>query len=108
MDCSRSDVLAAGASYPNITITTDVADVPVGSTIINIAQVSHQADVNRGNNTAEDSETLRQRPDLTLTKTHSATFTRGQTGAIYTLVVTNSGQEATNGQVKVEDQSQRD
>ena len=100
---SWSDVLAAGVSYPNITITTDVADVPVGSTIINIAQVSHQADVNRGNNTAEDSETLLQRPDLTLTKTHSATFTRGQTGAIYTLVVTNSGQEATSGQVKVED-----
>ena len=34
--------------------------------------------------------------DLTLTKTHVGTFTQGQTGATYTLTVTNSGTGATS------------
>ncbi len=102
--CSRGDVLAPGVSYPTVTLTVDVApDIPVGSTVTNIARVSGGGDANPANNTAEDSETLFLRPDLSITKTHSGIFTRGQTGATYTITVSNTGQVATDGQVKVED-----
>jgi uncharacterized repeat protein (TIGR01451 family) len=102
--CSRGDALAPGASYPVITLTVDVApDIPIGSSVTNIARVSGGGDGNPANNTAEDSETLLLRPDLTITKTHLGMFIRGQTGATYTITVSNTGQVATDGQVKVED-----
>ena len=41
--------------------------------------------------------------DPTLSKTHVGTFTQGQTGATYTLTVTNSGTAATSGTVTVTD-----
>ncbi len=42
-------------------------------------------------------------PDLTITKTHTGDFTQGQTGAIYTIVATNSGNESSSGTVTVVD-----
>lgn len=42
-------------------------------------------------------------PDLTLTKTHSGNFTQGQTGAIYSITVSNSGNGPTSGTVTVTD-----
>jgi uncharacterized repeat protein (TIGR01451 family) len=36
-------------------------------------------------------------PDLTITKTHVGNFTQGQTGATYTITVTNSGDDQTDG-----------
>ena len=42
-------------------------------------------------------------PDLTITKSHSGTFTQGQTGVTYTITVTNSGTAATSGPVSVAD-----
>ena len=36
-------------------------------------------------------------PVLTITKTHAGNFTQGETGAIYTVTVTNSGSGATDG-----------
>jgi uncharacterized repeat protein (TIGR01451 family) len=44
-----------------------------------------------------------QPADLTITKTHSGNFSRGQTGATYTITVTNSGQGPTVGTVTVVD-----
>jgi uncharacterized repeat protein (TIGR01451 family) len=41
--------------------------------------------------------------DLTISKTHSGNFTQGQTGATYTITVTNSGGAATSGTVTVTD-----
>ncbi len=102
--CSRTDALAPGASYPSITLTADVApNLAVGSTLTNTATVSRGGDVNLGNNTAEDSEVLALRPDLDIAKTHSGNFTQGQTGATYTITVSNAGQDATSGEVKVQD-----
>jgi uncharacterized repeat protein (TIGR01451 family) len=40
-------------------------------------------------------------PDLTITKSHVGNFTQGQTGAIYTITATNSGNEPTSGTVTV-------
>ena len=42
-------------------------------------------------------------PDLTITKTQTASFTQGQTGATYTITVTNSGGAATTGTITVAD-----
>src|SRR6185503_2964227 len=41
--------------------------------------------------------------DLTLTKTHTGSFTQGQTGAIFTLTARNAGTAASNGTVTVTD-----
>jgi uncharacterized repeat protein (TIGR01451 family) len=42
-------------------------------------------------------------PELTVNKSHTGNFTQGQTGATYTMVVTNSGTAATAGTVSVVD-----
>jgi uncharacterized repeat protein (TIGR01451 family) len=102
--CSRTDALAPGASYPSITLTADVAsNLATGSTVTNTATVSRGGDVNSGNNTAEDSEVLGSHPELRISKTHSGNFTQGQTGASYTITVSNAGQDATSGEVRVQD-----
>lgn len=41
--------------------------------------------------------------DLTIAKTHSGTFTQGQTGRTYTITVTNNGAASTSGTVTVTD-----
>ena len=41
-------------------------------------------------------------PDLTITKSHTVTFTQGGTGS-YTITATNSGAAATSGTVTVSD-----
>ena len=41
--------------------------------------------------------------DLTVTKSHSGNFAQGQTGATYTITVTNSGTAATSGAVTMTD-----
>lgn len=42
-------------------------------------------------------------PDVTLTKTHNGSFSQGQTGATYTILVKNTGGAPTSGQVSVSD-----
>ena len=42
-------------------------------------------------------------PDLTIVKSHSGNFTQGQTGATYTIAVTNTGAGPTSGTVSVID-----
>jgi uncharacterized repeat protein (TIGR01451 family)/fimbrial isopeptide formation D2 family protein len=99
--CNRSDALAAGASYPAITITLNVAaDAPPAVT--NIVAVTGGGGNNTANNTASDSTTIVPGPDLTIAKSHTGNFTQGQTGA-YTLIVSNSGGSPTSGAVTVTD-----
>ena len=96
--CSRSDALAAGASYPPITITVNVAsDAP--ATVTNVVGVSGGGDSNSANNTASDATTIMAGADLTVTKTHTGNFTQGQRGAAYTITVGNSGGVPTSGPV---------
>jgi CSLREA domain-containing protein len=42
-------------------------------------------------------------PDLSITKSHTGNFTQGQTGATYTMTVTNAGGTATSGAVTLID-----
>jgi uncharacterized repeat protein (TIGR01451 family) len=101
--CTRSDALAASASYPAITLTVDV-DTSAGAAVTNTADVSGSGESNTANNSASDPTTIIQlSADLTIAKSHTGNFTQGQTGATYTITVTNVGAGATSGTVTVTD-----
>jgi uncharacterized repeat protein (TIGR01451 family) len=100
--CTRSDALAAGASYPVITLSVNVAN-NAASSLTNTVTVSGGGDVDPGNNTATDNTTVGGGPDLTVTKTHAQDFRQGEQGATYSIVVKNSGLAPTTGQVTVRD-----
>src|SRR5438477_397651 len=95
LTCTRSDALAAGLSYPAITLTVTVANNAAAS-VTNTATVSGGGQTNTANDTANDATTINQLPDLTITKSHSGNFTQGQVGATYTITATNSGIAAAN------------
>src|SRR5205085_335193 len=99
--CTRSTALAAGASYPNITITANVS-ATAPSSVTNSASVSGGGETNTGNESSSDVPTINQRADMTITKSHTGNFTRGSTG-VYTITATNSGPTATSGTVTVTD-----
>jgi uncharacterized repeat protein (TIGR01451 family) len=84
--CSRSDTLSPGSSYPAITVTVNVAsNAP--------AQVSSEATVCGGSSApanACDTTTIVQSPVLSVSEVHSGNFTQGQTGAAYTVTVSNA------------------
>ena len=96
LTCTRSDALAAGASYPAITLTVNVANNAAAS-VTNSVSVSGGGQIITTNDTATDPTTINQLPDLTIAKSHAGNFTQGQVGATYTLTATNSGAAATNG-----------
>src|SRR5206468_2806333 len=102
LTCTRSDALAAGSSYPAITLTVDVANNAAAS-VTNTANVSGGGQTNTTNDSASDATTINQLPDLTITKSHSGNFTQGQVGATYTITATNSGLAGTSGMVTVTD-----
>jgi uncharacterized repeat protein (TIGR01451 family) len=103
--CSRNSVLAAGASYPPITLTVNVA-ANAPPTAVNTANVEGGGETNVANDSANDPTTIdapSANPDLTIAKSHVGNFVDGQTGAVYTLVARNLGSSATSGQVTVTD-----
>ena len=102
LTCTRSDALAAGSSYPVITLTVTVANNAPAS-VTNSATVSGGGQTNTSNDTATNPTTIVQLPDLTITKSHVGNFTQGQVGATYSITATNSGFAATSGTVTVTD-----
>jgi uncharacterized repeat protein (TIGR01451 family) len=102
--CSRSDVLAAGSSYPAITLTVSVA-ISAPLSVTNIATVSGGGEVYSGDNQASDPTTILSTsvPDMTILSTHSGSFTQGQNAAVYTITAFNAGSMATSGAVTVAD-----
>jgi uncharacterized repeat protein (TIGR01451 family) len=101
LSCTRSDALAPGTSYQAITVTVSVAS-NAPSSVTNTATVSGGGETNTTNDAASDPTTITATPNLTVTKTHSGTFTQGQVGATYTVTVSNTG-GATNGAVTLTD-----
>jgi uncharacterized repeat protein (TIGR01451 family) len=102
--CTRSDALAPGASYPEITVTTSVGANVAPGTVTNIAVVSGGGDPNDTNNTASD-PTLITSPvsgsDLTIAKTQTeGVVTPGQQ-ITYAVRVTNVGDSPSSGTVTV-------
>ncbi|HEY6894114.1 MAG TPA: Ig-like domain-containing protein, partial [Rhodanobacteraceae bacterium] len=106
LQCTRSDVLFDGLSYPPITVTVDVA-AGAPASVTNTAAVSGGGETNTGNDLANDPTTIVPNgtsvADLTISKSHTGNFSQGQHGAIYTLLVQNTGSGPTSGQVTVVD-----
>ena len=102
LTCSRADVLLTGAAYPVITVTVNVSATAAG-TLVNTAAVAGGGEKNTTNDTASDPTPVNGLPDLTITKSHTGTFTAGQTGATYTVTASNIGTAPTNGTVTVTD-----
>jgi uncharacterized repeat protein (TIGR01451 family) len=102
--CTRSDILDADSNYSAITLTVNVAaNAPSSAT--NTGTVSGGGDTTPGNNSSSDVTTIVAplTPDLAIAKTHSGNFTQGQTGATYTINVSNVGTGPTSGTVTVTD-----
>jgi len=102
LTCTRADVLAAAGSYPAITVTVTVANGAAAS-VTNTATVSGGGEINAANDVSNDVTTVTQAPDLTIVKSHAGNFTQGQSGATYTITVTNNGPGPTTGTVTVVD-----
>ncbi len=97
--CTRLDPLAAGASYPAITVTVNVA-ANASTPQANSVSVSGG---NSATASTQDSTTIVV-PLLSITKTHTGNFNQGQAGAAYTLTVSNAaGAATTNAKVTVTD-----
>lgn len=93
--CTRSDALAAGSSYPTITVTVNVS-LSASTPESNNASVSGGGSV--AGNAPADQTTIVAVPQLSITSTHHGSFTQGQNGATYTVTVSNAaGAGATNG-----------
>ncbi len=100
--CSRNDSLAAGGSYPALTVSVNVLS-SASATITNAATVSGGGEVNTLNDSASDPTVVTPAPNLSITLAHGGSFLRGATGRTYTLTVRNNGGAATSGLVTVTD-----
>ena len=95
LTATRSDALAAGGSYPPLTVTVNVA-ANAPASVTNTATVSGGGEINTANDTASDPTTI-QLPDLAVAATHTGTFKQGDVGDTYTITVTNVGLPPTKG-----------
>jgi uncharacterized protein (TIGR03437 family) len=99
--CTRSDVLAPGASYPPITLTVNIDPNPPSS-VTNIATASGGGD-NTPNVNPPNPTPINGPADLSIIKTRNTTLTPGQP-ATYTIVVSNAANAGpTTGTVTVSD-----
>jgi uncharacterized repeat protein (TIGR01451 family) len=99
---TRNDVLDSGASYPALAITVNVA-ADVAPLVINTVAVAGGGELNTANDTASDPTATTSAPDLTITKSHTATFRQGDSADTYTLTVNNIGPAPTVGTITLTD-----
>ena len=100
--CTSTAVIATGGNSV-FTLGVNVA-AGAGTPVINNVAVSGGGEVaaNNGNNTSSDSAVTAAPTDLTLTKSHSGSFTVGSTGT-YNFTVNNIGGVASSGAITVTD-----
>jgi hypothetical protein len=84
LTCTRSDALAAGSSYPPITLTVNIP-INIQNNFTNTAKVSGGGDVNPNNNTATDAISLG--PPLVVTPQGGSASTPQGGAAKFTLLV---------------------
>ena len=98
--CTRSDPLAAGGSYPALTLTVNVA-AGAPTPAINTAEVSSDGAPNSVNFVASDS-TVIYSAALSIAKSHSGNFMQGEAAATYSVTVSNASSPGpTSGTVTV-------
>jgi len=94
--CTRSDALSGNSGYPTITITGNIA-ANATSPLVN--QVSVSGGGSASLNATDSATIIITSPTLTISKSHSGNFTRGQIGVQYTVTVGNAAGAPTNGLV---------
>jgi len=95
LTCTRSDALAGGASYPGINLFVSV-DNDAPTSVMNTATISGGGEINTANDSASNTASVAQKSDLSITKSHSGTWTQGDIGRTYTITVSNVGYASTN------------
>jgi uncharacterized repeat protein (TIGR01451 family) len=99
--CTRGDALAAGASYPVITLAVNVASNVAASTLTAAFAVSGGGETNTGNDSGKDMVTLPTAPVLAVAVSHNGSLYVGRNGVPYTIRVSNIGNGSTSGTVTV-------
>jgi hypothetical protein len=97
--CTNDSAVAQGSAYPTLTLNVNVSPVSP-STISNSVTVSGGG---AASNTASDTITVDSAPILSITKSHSGTFTQGSTAQWTIQVFDISANGATSGTVTVTD-----
>jgi uncharacterized repeat protein (TIGR01451 family) len=100
---TRTDALAGGGSYPDLTLTVSVASTAPAS-VVNTATVGGGGELNTANDSASDTTAITQAADLTIGKSHAGNFRQGDAADSYNLTVSNVGPGPTAGTVTVTDQ----
>jgi uncharacterized protein (TIGR03437 family) len=92
LTCTRSDSLVAGASYPAITLTLNVAVSPQAS-------VTNQVSISGGGMIPVNATdpTVINLPVLSIAVSHTGNFAQGQMGATYTITVSNGASAGPTG-----------
>ena len=93
---TRADALAAGSSYPALTLTVSVA-ANAPASVTNTATVAGGGEVNTANDSASDVTAITQLADLAIAKSHTGTFRPGDPADAYTITVSNVGAAPTDG-----------
>jgi uncharacterized repeat protein (TIGR01451 family) len=104
LTCTRGDALAAGASYPVITLTVNVS-LTAPATVTNSATVSGGGENNAANNTANDLTTINAAapPSIGLVKSVGPSGTQiPGTDLLYSVVYTNTGGQPANNFIIVD------
>ncbi len=104
LSCSRTGapaVLAAGASFPDITLTVDVAN-DAQPVVTNTASVSGGGELDTTNDSASDPTTINE-PDLKITMSRGTPLSQGQGFASYNIFIQNVGTLPTSGTATVVD-----
>src|SRR4030088_1264395 len=96
--CTRADVLAAGASYPPITVTVTALQ-SAASTVTNTASVSGGSQTNTTNDTASNLTNIVSQADIAITKTVSNATPNKNTNVTFTVTATNNGPSDATGVV---------
>jgi uncharacterized repeat protein (TIGR01451 family) len=99
--CTRTapSALAAGASYPPITITTDVTGAPPLGSVANTTSVAGGGDADTTNNSGTSTGTATTRADLQLLKTATPTTALAGEQVTFTMRVRNGGPSTASGVV---------
>ena len=91
--CLSHSAIQQGANYPTLTILVNVSDTATTGT-----PVANQASISGGGATSTSSNvnsvTIDPAPVLSVTKSHTGTFTQGQT-AVWTITVNNTATSST-------------
>ncbi len=88
--CTRGDALAAGTSYPVITVTVAVGQNATAA-VSNTVTVGGGSETNTSNDSATDQTTITSRANLAITKTASINPLLVGTPFDYTETISNSG-----------------